>query len=132
MATKPINRYTVQESNNLKIYENYSSYQLTTSATDATDAADNATYTFVEGTDWISNGDGPAKKILIVPYVVENNNILLQLKVNGSYGDIIEVGDEDFPITIDKMLVDRIKMASSDGTGGAGGANEIFTIIAFH
>ena len=131
MATKPISKFTVQESNNLKIYENYSSYQLTTSATDATDAADNATYTFVEGTDWATSGDGPAKKILIVPYIVEDNNILLQLKINGSYGDIIEVGDEDFPITIDKMLVDRIKMASSDGTGG-GGANEVFTIIAFH
>ena len=132
MATKPTNRYTVQESNNLKVYENYTSYQLTTSATDATDAADLATYTFVEGDDWISDGDGPAKSITIVPYTGDNDVILLQLKINGTYGDIIQFKQDDFPLTINKFLIDRIKMASSDGTGGAGGANEIFTIIAFH
>ena len=128
MATKPINRYTVQESNNLKVYENYSSYQLTTSATDATDAADNATYTFVEGTDWIANGDGPAKKILIVPYTVEDNNILLQLKINGTYGDIIEFGDEDFPLTIDGLLIDQIRIESSGGTS----TDEVFEVLSFH
>ena len=131
MATQPISKYTTQESNNLKVYENYTSYQLTTSATDAGNVADLATYTFVEGDDWISDGDGPAKSITIVPYTGDNDIILLQLKIKGTYGDIIQFKQDDFPLTLDKFLVDRIKMASSDGTGG-GNDNEIFTIIAFH
>ena len=131
MATNPLHKFTVAESNNLKVYENYTSYQLTTSATDAGDVANLATYTFVEGDDWISDGDGPAKSITIVPYTGDNDIILLQLKIKGTYGDIIQFKQDDFPLTLDKFLVDRIKMASSDGTGG-GNDNEIFTIIAFH
>ena len=76
--------------------------------------------------------DGNIHIIPVASGTGDNDIILLQLKINGTYGDIIQFKQDDFPLTIDKFLVDRIKMASSDGTGSSSGANEIFTIIAFH
>ena len=116
MATKPLNRYTVAESNNLQVYENYSSEQITCATS------------YVEGTDWIASGDGPAKEILIVPYSTNDSTdvISLKLKINGTYGDEIKLKYDDYPLTISGILMDRIEMKSDEGT------DEIFTIVSFH
>ena len=116
MATNPLNKFTVAESSNLQVYENYSSEQITCATT------------YVEGTNWISSGDGPAKEILIVPYRTNDATdvISLQLKIGGSYGDEIKLLYNDYPLTISGLITDQIKMKSDEGT------DEIFTILSFH
>ena len=116
MATKPLNRYTVAESNNLQVYENYSSEQITCNTS------------YVEGTDWIASGDGPAKEVLIVPYSTNDATdvISLQLKIGGSYGDEIKLLYNDYPLTISGLITDQINMKSDEVT------DEIFTILSFH
>ena len=116
MATNPLNKFTVAESSNLQVYENYSSEQITCATT------------YVEGTNWISSGDGPAKEILIVPYSTNDATdvISLRLKIGGSYGDEIKLLYNDYPLTISGLITDQIKMKSDEGT------DEIFTILSFH
>jgi|TARA_Y100000296_G_scaffold35739_1_gene41418 hypothetical protein len=116
MATNPLNKFTVAESSNLQVYENYSSEQITCATS------------YVEGTNWISSGDGPAKEILIVPYSTNDATdvISLQLKIGGSYGDEIKLLYNDYPLTISGLITDQIKMKSDEGT------DEIFTILSFH
>ena len=116
MATNPLNKFTVAESSNLQVYENYSSEQITCATT------------YVEGTNWISSGDGPAKEILIVPYSTNDATdvISLQLKIGGSYGDEIKLLYNDYPLTISGLITDQLKMKSDEGT------DEIFTILSFH
>jgi hypothetical protein len=118
MATKPINKYTVQEATNLKVYENYSYKKIT--------CADNDTY--AEGDDWTTSGDGPAKEIMIINYTGDAAGVTtLALKVGGSYGDEIELEFQDYPITISGLLIDQIKMKTADST-----ADEVFSVISFH
>ena len=118
MATKPINRYTVQESNNLKVYEAYNSEQITCADDD----------TAVEGTNWATSGDGTAKSITIVPYTGDAANVIkIRLKINGSYCDYIQLLFDDFPVTINKILIDQVEMQTSSGS-----TDEIFTIISYH
>ena len=116
MATKPLNRYTVAESNNLLVYENYSSEQITCATS------------YVEGTDWLGAGDGPAKEVLIVPYSTNDATdvISLKLKIKGTYVNEIKLKYDDYPLTISGILMDRIEMKSDEGT------DEIFTIVSFH
>ena len=118
MATKPINKFTVQEATNLKVYENYSYKKIT--------CADNDTY--VEGDDWITSGDGPAKEIIILNYTGDAAGVTtLALKIAGSYGDEIELEFQDYPLTINGLLIDRIKMKTANST-----IDEVFSIISFH
>ena len=116
MATKPINNFTVQEATNLKVYENYSSEQITCGTS------------YVEGTNWATGSDGSAKQIMIIPYTTNDATdvISLKLKINGTYGDEIKLLFNDYPITIDSLIVDQIEMKSDEGT------DELFTIVSFH
>ena len=116
MATNPLHKFTVAESSNLQVYENYASAQLTCDPD------------YIEGTNWITSGDGPAKEILIVPYSVGDSTdvITLQLKINGTYGDEIVLLYSDYPITVSGLVVDQIQMKSSEGV------NEVFTFLSFH
>ena len=126
MATKPINRYTVQESNNLKVYESYLSQQITCAEDDT--AVESLGSSGTAGTSWISDGDGPAKSITIVPYTGDAANVIkIRLKIGGSYGDYIQLLFDDFPLTINKLLIDQVEMQTSSGS-----TDEIFTIISFH
>jgi hypothetical protein len=124
MATQPINKYTTQESNNLKVYENYTGGFIT-----LTDADVDGGVNVEEGVDWIGQGHGAAKKVVILPVTGDaTDEIKVYLKIAGSYGDAITVDYADFPITIDKLLVERIKISSDDNTANT----ETFSIIAFH
>tara|TARA_B100001113_G_scaffold197047_1_gene161473 strand:+ start:798 stop:1157 length:360 start_codon:yes stop_codon:yes gene_type:complete len=119
MATNPLHKYTVQESNNLQVYENYSSVTITVDD----DNADNA------GTDWTSSGDGLAKEVTIIPISgTAGDTIKVALKIGGSWGDDITVKFDDFPITINNLLIDQIRIESSGGTSTA----EVFEVLSFH
>ena len=115
MATKPLHAYTVAEASNLQVYEDYKSQEI--------NCADDDTY--VESTDWSAN---PAKSITIIPYTGDAaGQITFNLQIKGSYGDTIVVLFDDFPITIDNLLVERIKIKTVDS-----GTDEIFKILSFH
>ena len=119
MATKPINRYTVQEASNLLVYEEYKSEQVTLETAYGT-TGDNG-----ESADWSSN---PAKEVMLIPYSTNDatDQIKVKLKVKGSYGDEIILLYNDFPLTISNLLIDQVNMKSDEGT------DELFTIISFH
>ena len=118
MATNPLHKFTVAESNNLQVYENYSSQQI--------NCADNDTY--VESTDWAGGSDGKAKQVLIVPYTGDAAGVItLQLKINGSYGDPIVLLFDDYPLTIDNLLIDQLQLKTADSA-----TDEIFTVLSFH
>ena len=115
MATKPLHRYTVAESNNLKVYEDYKAQEINCAAND----------TYVESADW---GSTPAKSISIIPYTGDAAGVItLNLKIKGTYGDDIVMLFDDFPLTIDNILVDRIKIKTADS-----GTDEIFKVLSFH
>ena len=115
MATKPLHAYTVAESNNLQVYEEYKSQEINCAADD----------TYVESTDWSGT---PAKSITIIPFTGDSAGVItFNLKVKGSYGDDIVVLFDDFPITIDNLLVERIKIKTADSS-----TDEIFKILSFH
>ena len=118
MATNPLHKFTVAESNNLQVYENYSSQQIT--------CADNDTY--VESTDWAGGTDGKAKQVLIAPYTGDATGVItLSLKINGTYGDAIVVLFDDYPLTIDNLLIDQLKIKTADSA-----TDEVFTVLSFH
>ena len=82
-----------------------------------------------EGVNWIPIGYGPAKKVMIFPLLgAAADNITLYLKINGTYGDAISLEANDYPIIIDKLLIDQIRLSSGDDTDGT----DTFSIIAFH
>jgi hypothetical protein len=115
MATKPINRFTVQEASNLQVYEDYKAQEINCAAND----------TYVESTDWTGT---PSKSISIIPYTGDADGVItFNLKIKGSYGDDIVVLFDDFPITIENLLIDRIKIKTANST-----TDEIFKILSFH
>ena len=117
MSTKPINKFTVQEATNLQVYENYSFVTITV---DDDDTVNN-------GTDWLSSGDGVAKEVTIIPYSGNAAAVItLELQINGSWGDDIVVLYDDFPMTINNLLIERIRIQSDSGTSGA---SEIFGVL---
>jgi len=121
MATKPLHRYTVAEAGNLQVYENYSSVTITVDDDDT----DNA------GTDWITSGDGPAKEVTFIPYSGDAGAVIkIWLKISGSYGDPITIKFDDFPLTINNLLIDQVKIQSDSGS--TGGTAEVFEVLSFH
>ena len=82
-----------------------------------------------EGTNWITSGDGPAKKVMIIPLSGHtDDDIKLYLKIKGSYGNAITLEANDYPVTIDKLLIDQIKISSGDDTDDT----DKFSVISFH
>ena len=123
MATKPLNAFTVQESNNLKVSETYLSQLITCSTDD----------TYVESTDWAGGSVGPAKEITIMLRTGDTDGVAtIVLKIAGSYGDEIAILASSLPLTIDRLIIDRIKIKTADGSSGAGGTDEVFSIMSQH
>jgi hypothetical protein len=82
-----------------------------------------------ESANWITSGDGLAKKINILPVFGNGGDeIKLYLKINGSYGDAITTLFDNYPITIENLFIEQVKISSNDTTDG----QEIFTIITYH
>ena len=119
MATKPLHKYTVAEASNLQVYENYSSVTITVDDDD----------TWNNGTDWSTSGDGLAKEVNFIPISgTAGNTINIGLKIGGSWGDNIQVLFDDFPITINNILIEQIRIQSNGGTSTA----EVFEVLSFH
>jgi hypothetical protein len=115
---KPLHAYTVAEASNLQVYQNYSSQTLTI------DDNDTAHY----ATSW-PGGDGQAKEVTIIPISGDAANVIkLALKIQGTWGDNITLHFDDFPITINNILIDQIRMESSAGSS----TSEVFEILSFH
>ena len=119
MATKPLHKYTVAEASNLQVYENYSSVTITVD--------DDATVN--NGTDWTTSGDGLAKEVNFIPISgTAGDTVTFALKIAGSWGDNIAVKFDDFPITINNLLIDQVRIESNAGTSTA----EVFEVLSFH
>ena len=119
MAYDATHGFTVQEATNLKVYKNYSSVTITVD--------DNNTDN--NGTDWTTSGDGPAKEVTIIPISgTAGDTIKVALKIDGSWGDDITIKFDDFPLTINGLLIDQIRIESSGGTSTA----EVFEVLSFH
>ena len=119
MATKPLHRYTVAESNNLQVYEDYKAEQVTL------ETAYGTTGDKGESQDWTAN---PAKEVMLIPYSTNDATdiVTVKLKIKGTYGDEIILLYNDFPLTISNLLIDQVNMKTDEGT------DEVFTIISFH
>tara|TARA_R100000808_G_C2152517_1_gene161993 strand:- start:2793 stop:3146 length:354 start_codon:yes stop_codon:yes gene_type:complete len=114
-----LHKYSVQEAQNLQTYTGYSSVTITVDDDDT----DN------NGTDWTTSGDGRAKEVTIIPISgTAGDTVKLALKINGSWGDDITLQFDDFPITINNLLIDQIRLESSGGTSTA----EVFEVLSFH
>ena len=125
MSIKPLHKYTFGESKNLLVYGNVISEETILLNDDDASGGVNVQ----ESANWITSGDGLAKKVNVIPISGNaGDEIKLYLKINGSYGDAITTLYQNYPITIENILVEQIKISSNDTTGNA----EIFTIITHH
>ena len=121
MAYDATHGFTVQEATNLQVYKNYSFVTITV---DDDDTVNN-------GTDWLTSGDGVAKEVTFIPYSGNAAAVItLELKIGGSWGDDIVVLFDDFPMTINNLLIDQIRVQSD--TGSTGGTAEVFGVLSFH
>ena len=117
MATNPLHKFTVAEASNLLVYEDYKSETITVNAT-SIGSGD-------ETTDWTAN---PAKEVMIVFFSGQSGDTLtIKLKINGTYGDPIDILASSLPFTISGLLIDQIIFATSDT-----GTNEVVEVISFH
>ena len=111
------NAFRVQEAVNSEAYYTYKQANVTINATDIASGDESA--------DWSTN---PAKEFIITKVSGDNGNtVSFQLKINGSYGDTITYLLSDFPITIDKLLVEQIRFATDDTA-----TDEVVKILSFH
>ena len=131
MATKPLNAYTVAESNNLQVYENYSFQTIDTVAagSGAWTSAANIT------------GANPAKEILLIDvgsdaydaadriYIVLNDAIDANASttVDGTDSKVIIVPQEALPFTIKGMLITKLEISVNDDDSA-----ERLGVLAFH
>ena len=79
MATKPLHKYTFGESKNLQVYDNVIKEIIALSDSDASGGVN-----VEESDNWLTNGNGLAKKISIIPITGDSDDeIKLYLKING-------------------------------------------------
>lgn len=110
-----LHEFTVQEAQNFTAYSTYK-YEKKTMDGSA-----------LEYTDWDADTEGPAKKLVIFPATGgADDNMDIYLKVNGSYGPKIELDANDLPLTIEGLLVDRVKIDTTSGN------NDVIAILSFH
>ena len=131
MATKPLNKFTVAESNNLQVYENYSFETIDTVAagSGAWTSATNIT------------GANPAKEILLIDvgsdaydaadriYIVLNDAIDANASttVDGTDSKVIIIAGTSLPFTISGLLVTKFEVSLAADT-----LNENLGVLAFH
>jgi hypothetical protein len=129
MATKPLHAYTVAESNNLQVYENYSYEVLNLVAEDsgAWGSATNITES------------NPAKEVVLIEkvayesadefYIVLNDAVDANdsTTVDGTDSKVIIVPQEALPFTIKGMLITKLEIAVNDDD-----SSERLGVLAFH
>ena len=129
MATKPLNAYTVQESNNLQVYENYSYEVLNVVAEDSGTWGGAANITEAN----------PAKEVVLIEkvayestdefYIVLNDAIDANASttVDGTDSKVIIVPQEALPFTIKGMLITKLEISVNDDDSA-----ERLGVLAFH
>ena len=111
------NAFTVQEAVNLSAYYTYKQANVTINATSIGSGDESA--------DWSAH---PAKEFTITKVSGDDaNTVSFKLKINGSYGDTITYLLSEFPVTIDKLVVQQIIFSTSDT-----GTDEVVKILSFH
>jgi len=131
MATKPLNKFTVAESNNLQVYENYSFQTIDTIQSDAGawTSATNIT------------ASNPAKEILLIDvgsdaydaadriYIVLNDAIDANASttIDGTDSKVIIIAGTSLPFTISGILITKFEVALAADT-----SNENLGVLAFH
>ena len=131
MATKPLSKFTVAESNNLQVYENYSFQTIDTvaAASGAWTSATNITEA------------NPAKEILLIDvgsdvydaadriYIVLNDAIDANSSttVDGTDSKVIIIAGTSLPFTISGLLITKFEVSSAADT-----SNENLGVLAFH
>ena len=114
MANKPLHKFTVQESNNLQVYENYKCEVLTLS-----DAVAQTTATW----------DTPAKEVIIYSGVAaDDDTITISLKVGGSHGDDIIISHDYLPFQVKGMLIEEVVIHGDSSTT----QDDALTVLSFH
>ena len=129
MATKPINRYTVAESNNLQVYENYS-YEVLNLAINTAGAWGSATnITQVN----------PAKEVVLIEKVAYDSDDLIYIVLNdaidaqadttvdGTDSKVIIVPQTALPFTIKGMVITKLEKSVSEDDSA-----ERIGVLAFH
>ena len=124
MATKPNNKYTVQEASNLLVYEDYKSETVTVA--DTTIGTSVGTPGTNTTSDWSST---PAKEVMIVLFSTDSSAQTLKIKlyIKGTAGDQIDILLSSLPLTISGLLIDQVIFATSDT-----GTDEVVEVISFH
>jgi len=131
MATNPLHKFTVAESNNLQVYENYSFETIDTIQSDvgAWTPATNITEA------------NPAKEILLIDvgsdpydaadriYIVLNDAIDANASttVDGTDSKVIIIAGTSLPFTISGILVTKFEVSLAADT-----SNENLGVLAFH
>ena len=111
------NAFTVQEAVNAKAYYTYKYELITVNETDIADPDESA--------DW---SDNPAKEIVLIKSTGDDaNTISLKLKIDGSYGDTIQLLFSDFPLTIDGLSIQQVAFATSNSS-----TDELLRLLSFH
>ena len=112
-----LQKYTVQEGQNLSSYSTYKQANVTINATSVGSGDESA--------DWSS---APDKKLTITKVSGDDaNTVSYQLKIIGTYGDTITNLLSEFPVTIEKIPVDQIRFATSQTD-----TDEVVKILSFH
>ena len=129
MATKPISKFTVAESNNLQVYENYS-YEvlnLVAAGSGAWGSATNITEA------------NPAKEVVLIEkvaydatdeiYIILNDAIDADdgTTIDGTDSKVIIVPQEALPFTIKGMLMTKLEISVVDDDSA-----ERLGVLAFH
>ena len=110
-----LHEFTVQEAQN---FTAYTSYEFEKQTMDGSAK---------EYTDWDAAAIGPAKSLTIYATTGGlDDDLNVYLKVDGSYGDAIELGAENLPLTITGLLVDRVKLDTTSGD------DDIIGVLSFH
>jgi len=110
-----LHKFTVQEAQNHSAYEAYKFEKKTMDGS------------AIEYADWAATTDGAAKHLVIFPTTGGADDTMdVYLKINGTYGDKIELDANDLPLTISGILVDRVKIDTTSGD------NDVIGILSFH
>ena len=115
MATNPLHKFTVAESNNLQVYEDYYYNDL--------DITTSYQTLFLNST-----AGGAAKQVIL--YSIHTSTVIeaadiLSIKLNDS-STVMKIRGSMLPFTIDNMIIDKVEILTSDDDSG-----ETIAVLAF-
>ena len=123
MATKPINKFTVQEATNLKVYEDYNYEQIDISGDTLDSSPASATYI---------TGALPAKKVVIYDgdgTVEDADTFTIALNGNTDTQKKIVFEGRNLPFTIEGLIMTALTVSLPDGDTTT---SDTIDILSFH